>query len=388
MAINKVVLGDQTLIDLTSDTVTADSLLEGKTAHDRSGQLITGTMSSGGSTPTLPTPSNYKDFCSTMGAYSNIGRWLMNNNYDNYRIINLGNYMYNDNLFYGCDNLTNIPEEIIINKSAQLSISPTLNYFFSWYKGNTLPKLTNENQNIDTGNNSTQYLIIKGFISGSGITSIATDYFDDWTDKRFGYGSHWFYDCDRLRNLPNTLLNPHCNDEAPSASENYYYGFCEEAYVLNEALNIPTSYLPSTTSNCFNGFMSYCHRLKNLTFGDGTYSNTDGWKNQTINLSLSVGYSNGEDLTEYGIPEGKKVTSAATYATLKNDADWWASDMAYSRYNHDSAVETLKSLPTVKSCVIKFEGAAGSATDGGAINTLTDAEIAVAAAKGWTVTLV
>ena len=37
---------------------------------------------------------------------------------------------------------------------------------------------------------------------------------------------------------------------------------------------------------------------------------------------------------------------------------------------------------------IKFNGAAGSATDGGAINTLTEEEIAVATAKGWTVSLV
>lgn len=42
MAINKVVYGDDTLIDLTEDTVTAETLLEGETAHDRSGNLITG----------------------------------------------------------------------------------------------------------------------------------------------------------------------------------------------------------------------------------------------------------------------------------------------------------------------------------------------------------
>lgn len=44
MAINKVEANGQTLIDLTSDTVTADSLLEGKTAHNRSGAVVTGTM--------------------------------------------------------------------------------------------------------------------------------------------------------------------------------------------------------------------------------------------------------------------------------------------------------------------------------------------------------
>ena len=43
MAINKVIYGGETLIDLTSDTVSADKILEGSTAHDKSGALVTGT---------------------------------------------------------------------------------------------------------------------------------------------------------------------------------------------------------------------------------------------------------------------------------------------------------------------------------------------------------
>lgn len=46
---NKVVLSDGTvLIDLTADTVDAEHLLQGYTAHDKSGALITGTASGGG----------------------------------------------------------------------------------------------------------------------------------------------------------------------------------------------------------------------------------------------------------------------------------------------------------------------------------------------------
>ena len=40
--INKVIYGGRTLIDLTGDTVTADKLLDGATAHDKSGAVITG----------------------------------------------------------------------------------------------------------------------------------------------------------------------------------------------------------------------------------------------------------------------------------------------------------------------------------------------------------
>lgn len=40
---SKVVLGDEVLIDLTADTVTAADLKSGVTAHDKSGATITGT---------------------------------------------------------------------------------------------------------------------------------------------------------------------------------------------------------------------------------------------------------------------------------------------------------------------------------------------------------
>ena len=49
MAYNKIVLKGQTLIDLTSDTVSAGKLAKGVTAHDKTGVQITGTMESGGS---------------------------------------------------------------------------------------------------------------------------------------------------------------------------------------------------------------------------------------------------------------------------------------------------------------------------------------------------
>lgn len=41
--IGKVVLGDEVLIDLTADTITAADLKSGVTAHDKSGAVITGT---------------------------------------------------------------------------------------------------------------------------------------------------------------------------------------------------------------------------------------------------------------------------------------------------------------------------------------------------------
>ena len=63
--VNKVVLGDETLIDLTPVTVTADKLASGYTALDASGALITGTISQRSSTDltvsgaTVSVPAGY-----------------------------------------------------------------------------------------------------------------------------------------------------------------------------------------------------------------------------------------------------------------------------------------------------------------------------------------
>ena len=43
MAINKVIIGTEVKLDLTADTVSADKLLKGTTAHDKSGEKIEGT---------------------------------------------------------------------------------------------------------------------------------------------------------------------------------------------------------------------------------------------------------------------------------------------------------------------------------------------------------
>ena len=59
MAVSKVIYGETTLMDLTSDTVTASTLAEGITAHDATGASITGTFVDKDTTYTLSS-SDYK----------------------------------------------------------------------------------------------------------------------------------------------------------------------------------------------------------------------------------------------------------------------------------------------------------------------------------------
>lgn len=231
------------------------------------------------------------------------------------------------------------------------------------------------------------------FSTSNSIQQIPENYFDNWnwnimknmTGQFEGYADYLFGNCPKLRKLPLAWLanmNPKIYH-----SYSYFYGGFGECHNLDELLELPVPYTGVWKSNAFRAFCGNTYRIKNITFAP---TGAKKWQNQEIDLSYQQGYGWADTGAD------KRVVDDATYAALKNDPDWWTSDVAYSRYNHDSAVATINSLPDTSEYLataggtntIKFKGAAGEKTDGGAINTLTAEEIAVAAAKGWTVTLV
>lgn len=214
--------------------------------------------------------------------------------------------------------------------------------------------------------------------------------------------SYLFYFCYSVRDLTPALewldgyLNSYTSTNQNIASRQYWFGNCT---ALNEITNIPVQRTGlDVKSNQFSGTFQNCYRAKNIMFKtDNGVPYTVNWKGQTIDLITYVGHSpNGDAIINYnsGITLDKMVRSGSQYQALKDDPDWFAIDRPYSRYNHDSAVNTINSLPDTSAYLataggtntIKFKGDSGSATDGGAINTLTEEEIAVATAKGWTVT--
>ena len=299
------------------------------------------------------------------------------------------------NMFYNSSNLKEVSFDINFMHS---SYNNTESMFESCNKLTKLPKI----------NNVVVYATNNIFSQCNMLRSIPDNFASLWdwsslekqTSAYTGNQSWMFYYCESLRSIPYSLINrgnPYLNNRYSY----FYYGF-NTCCALDELINLPIPYTKATwTSNAFASTFLYCNRLKNITFAmqeDGTPIVVN-WKTQTIDLSSYVGYaSNAGDVTGYnsGITTDKWVKDDATYQALKDDPDWFTTNLAYSRYNHDSAVATINSLPDTSAYLaskggtntIKFKGAAGSATDGGAINTLTEEEIAVATAKGWTVTLV
>ena len=236
------------------------------------------------------------------------------------------------------------------------------------------------------------------------LKTISTDLWDVYSELSKNttgeiMGQQMFYCCYSLRQLPD-ILKMWQGKKVKNNSSCFYKGAFNCCYVLDEILNIPVLHSSSNTLtySALGETFSNCMRAKEITFISGE---TASWKGQTLDLSYFVGYVSSNykpNILNYnsGITADKEVTDDATYQALKNDADWFSVDVNYSRYNHDSAVNTINSLPDTSAYLaanggtntIKFKGAAGALTDGGAINTLTEAEIAVATAKGWTVSLV
>lgn len=69
MAVNKVVINDKTVLDLTGDTVTPSDLVEGVTAHDATGMQITGTRPATSGTDTSDATATAKDIARGKTAY-------------------------------------------------------------------------------------------------------------------------------------------------------------------------------------------------------------------------------------------------------------------------------------------------------------------------------
>ena len=221
-----------------------------------------------------------------------------------------------------------------------------------------------------------------------------------FSDHTYAKLDYFFYFCNSLRSIPEEFLKKLSMSDGSMSFYGLGYAGFNGCYSLNEIKGINIRGM-NVTSNLFYNTFNDCNRVKNIIFAkeDNGSPYTATWKNQTINLSINVGYANTEDYIigrNSGITSDKKVIDDTTYQALKNDPDWYTLKKEYSRYNHDSAVATINSLPDTSAYLaekggtntIKFIGDAGSATDGGAINTLTEEEIAVATAKGWTVSFV
>ena len=345
MAVNKIVIDNEIKIDLTADTVSPSTLALGITAHDKSGNIITGTMDNS----LIPTETLLK-FTGDLSYFDYNGR--MDNWFKTYKnLLSFDDVTDARNMFYG-STLTEIPT-ITFNGTADNS---AMGMFMQCYNLTTFPTLAtkkSDKENLDCVNmfNSCKKLV--ELPNNTYFSSVFAT--GAWVGTYSFMGM--FQNCLALTKLSDLSIfdrKIRAKQYSTDTNQGNYLNLFSNCQSLQELSNFPLRNSGDTYDvNMFNQTFYNTYSLKKLTFfATGSFS----WSNQVIDLS-TTGYS-------------------------KNVAD--------SVYNHNSAVETLNSLPTVSgsSNYIKFKKTAGSATSGGSISDLTAEEIAVATAKGWTVTLV
>lgn len=263
--------------------------------------------------------------------------------------------------------------------------------------GTTMFKNATKLKALPAMNNFSSYSMESLFHSCESLIEIpegldATWDWDTMHNASYGKMSYMFAYCRGLRKIPSSFLSQLYSLTTSYSNPIYNNGFisCMALDEIKELAVHPTA----ITSNMFRSFIQNCNHLKALTFAmneDGT-PKTVNWKSQTIDVSGYIGYF--QYATYPGLytdlSADKQVTDLSSYEALKDDPDWWTIDATFSRYNHDSAVETINSLPDVSASggtnTIKFKGTMGSGY-GKAISDLTEDEIAVATAKGWTVSI-
>ena len=236
------------------------------------------------------------------------------------------------------------------------------------------------------------------FSDCNNLSQIPASFFTDYT-----YTTGYFYsmcsNCYCLRSIDTTFMEQFTTLYTSSLYGNTFsYAFknCEQLDELNLPIRDTTTEI---TINMFYSAFDDMHRIKKLTFDA---PNPVKWKNQIIDLTKYFGYLGANKTPSHLKEDGynttitqDKVMTASTMTSLLGDPDAYPTAVNTSRYNHTSAVETLNSLPDTSAYLassggtntIKIRKNLGGLS-GSSTSNLTAEEIAVATAKGWTVSLV
>lgn len=200
-----------------------------------------------------------------------------------------------------------------------------------------------------------------------------------------------FGSCNSLRYISPLLLKELYADGAtrPRFDGCYLFSSFSNLWALDELVGLNPSGSHSE-SDMFGGFCALACRVKDVTFTE--VDDILWWSNQAIMLDNCVGWSDLDDFIlgyNSGLTRDTEIVDDASYQRLKNSVDSWTKLKEYSRYDKASAIRTIESLPDVSQYgsnnLIQFKGNAGSKTDGGQIDTMTEEEVAVAVSKGFTV---
>ena len=262
----------------------------------------------------------------------------------------------------------------------------------------------------------------KAFYSNSNLESLPNI---NWNGAYSLYMSNCFSSCLRVKNIDETFFNgadkskfkdvnckemfaymkslrtispeflsyfKNFNVSSSNKDQSIYYAF-KSNYSLDEIVALPVINSNGVKLLPNYSYGIYLFRIKNFIFevqSDGSPIQTD-WNGVVLDLSSVGTWGENMQFEVYEYLANGVLITRQNYSTTYNNPDSYTLDGYCSRYNHDSAVNTINSLPDCSasggSNTVKFKGYSGTYSPGGAISKLTETEIAVATAKGWTVSI-
>lgn len=306
------------------------------------------------------------------------------------------------NMFLASDALVQIPFELNYVSPYANSINSLQGMFDGCKKLSAVPSI--KNVRVDS--------LANMFNACNSLKSIPDDLTDTWdwslmdnqTSSYSGAMNSMFNGCYNLRKAP-TWCFLHGNPRISTSSSITNYGF-NNCYSLEKVEGIRLATNASWTSNAFNYMFTNCYRLKSVTFAlqpDGT-PYVHNIKNQTIDLSTAgfvpassrnafllqcTDFTQADEITDWHEWVDYCGETSLDYGSSTNG---YAVGTNYATFSRKSAKRLFDTLPDVTAGsgnTIKLErDAASELKSQEAMKLLTEEEIAVAAARGWTVTLV
>ena len=349
-------------------------------------------------------------------------------------------YMYCENLTFNAQNITDLSS--IVLDCADVRYFTGSNMIDSCPSLSKLPQVINsEHVALSTGAilaNAADSVLEDEFLKflkcfNKTANSSPTGSNSGCTCIPLSTNSYQWLDLSEVFAQYHAMLN-HPESYARYSSTPSYYGLNVCQY-CKSIRNIPIQYIDTTART--SSFTILPSTAFGLTDSFTFALNAEGqpcvmpWKSMVLELahsSYTIGYHSTQSYSyldsnpkyaqgywklKNNIFTSDKMTieqAQERYNELKGQEDWYAMTnnsvtyngssiklaRLFSRYNHDSMVETINSLPDTSAYLataggtntIKFQKYCGTLTDAGGPEQLTDAEIAVATAKGWTVTIV
>lgn len=306
-------------------------------------------------------------------------------------------------MFSMANKLTNIPFELNLIVPSAFSNNDLSNMFYNCHTLSSVPAIKN----------ATPQKMSAMFESCRNLKSIPDDLTDTWnwdplenmTSSYDGYMSGMFLNCHNLRSIP-TWFFLHTNPRVyyTYSAVNGAFNMCLTLERV-EGIRLPT--YATWTGNAFSNTFKECSRLKSVTFAlqeDGS-PYVHNISNQTIDLT-TVGYVSSSaksywDLYIKDITEDDIIDSWQKWETYFGDTghpsslgtgNGYATSVEWCTFGRTAAKRLFATLPDVtggSGNTIKLNSRAllgNNQMPYEAINDLTEEEIAVATARGWTVT--